>query len=59
MMERYVKATPILADYLRKEMSKDNRPQTDDNLNELTDHLAVLNQHEHSSNIGMEEECIS
>ena len=37
-MKRHVRATPILVeDYMRKEMSKANRPQTDDKLNKLID----------------------
>ena len=35
---RYMRATPILAeDYLRKQISEANRPQTDDKTNELID----------------------
>ena len=53
--KRQVRATPILAeDYLRKETFKANRPQADDKLNELIDHFAILNQHEHLSNIEVE-----
>ena len=59
MMKRHVKATPIsVEDYLRK-MSKANRPQTNDKLNKLIDHFALLNQHEHLCNMGTEGEDIS
>ena len=40
-------------------MSKANRPQTDDNLNKLLDYFAFLNQNEHISNVGIEEEDTS
>ena len=54
-MKRHVKTTPISAeDYLRKEMSKANLPQTDDKLNELIDCFALQIQHEHFNNLQME-----
>ena len=55
-----VKTTPISQeDYLRKKISKDNRLQTDDKLNELADHSTLLIQHEHFSNMEKEGEDIS
>ena len=36
-----------------------NRPHTGDKLNKPIDHFAMLNQHEHLSDIGMEGENIS
>ena len=45
--------------YLRKEISRVNRPKTDDKFNELIDYFASMNQHEHSSNIRKEEEDIA
>ena len=40
-------AIPILVeDYLRKEILKANRPQTDEKLNELINHFAQRNKHE-------------
>ena len=48
----HVKATLISAeDYLRKEMSKDNRPQADFKLDELTDCFALLNHHKYLKNL--------
>ena len=49
-----MRATPISADYLRTEMSKAYTPQTDSKINELIDSFALLNQHGHLTNIGME-----
>ena len=49
-----MRANPILVeDYFRKEVSKINRPQEDDELSELTDHLTLLNQCEHLSDLEM------
>ena len=42
--------------YLRKEISKNNRLQTDNKINEFIDCFAVLNQYEHLSNIETEGE---
>ena len=41
----------ILEAYLRKEMSKANRPQTDNKVNKLIDQFALLKQHEHITNM--------
>ena len=50
-----MRATPILAeDYLRKEMNKSNRPHKGDRFNELINHFAMLNQHEHLRNVETE-----
>ena len=38
-----MKATPLSAeDYLRNEMSKDNKQKTDDKFNEFIDHMNIL-----------------
>ena len=51
-MKRHMRGTSISAEeYLRKEMSKANRSQTEDNINKLIDCFALLNQHEHSNNL--------
>ena len=48
-------AIPISGkDHIRKETSKANRLQAHDKLNELIDHLTLLNQHEHMNNLEME-----
>ena len=52
-MKRHIRVTSISAEeYLRKEMTKANRPQTD---NELIGHVALLNQQEHLNSMGMDE----
>ena len=54
-MKRHVTATPkSVEDYPRKEMLKANRFQASDKFNELIDHFALLNQHEHLNNLEME-----
>ena len=59
-MKRHVNVTPVSAeDYLRKEISKNNRLQTDDKLYELLDCFALLNQHGHLSNMETEGEDTS
>ena len=40
-------------------MYKSNQPHTDEKLNEIIEHFAMLNQHEHQSNVQTEGEDIS
>ena len=41
-------------------MSKENRLQADDKINELIDHFSILNQHAYFSNLGIKKimQCI-
>ena len=47
-----MRATPTAAkDYLRKEISKANRPQIDNLLNELIDYFSQINKQKHLKNM--------
>ena len=53
-LKRHVMAIPVSAKlYIRKELLKGNRPQIGNKINELIDHFALLNQHEHLNNLEM------
>ena len=49
---------PLAGNYLRKEITKANRPQTDQKLTKLIDHFADINEYEHLGSIEMEEKGI-
>ena len=55
-MKRHGRTTPIsMENYSRKEMSKVNRLQVDDKLDEVIECFALLNKYEHLNNLEQKE----